>query len=148
MKTTWSVVSALCFGICALCSPSGFSCPIKSRSSQASDVSRGPNPRKWRARNVWARAGLDRSTPSGSGNLDGVSSVGGGHKNRALAHGYSSSTPYRGWEKRALNGSSAAAYGPPILMVDEYAPSAVECLFHHEQLGSGSFEHNHRVVRI
>jgi len=43
--------------LCALCSPPGFSCPIKSRSSRASDVSRGPNPREWRATNVWAWAG-------------------------------------------------------------------------------------------
>jgi hypothetical protein len=33
------------------------------------------------------------STPSGSGYLGGTPSVGGGHKRRALAHGYSISTP-------------------------------------------------------
>ena len=80
MKSIWSVPSVPCFVLCALCSPPGFSCPRKSRSSQASNVSRGPEPRKWRARNVWARAGPKGSTPSGSRNLDGTPSVGGGRK--------------------------------------------------------------------
>jgi hypothetical protein len=55
MKSIWSALSGLCFVLGALCSPPGFSCPIKSRSSQASDLSRGTNPRKRRARNVRAR---------------------------------------------------------------------------------------------
>jgi len=65
---------------------------MKSRSPQAGNVSRGPNPRERCARNVWARPGANGSTLSGSGNLDRTQSVGGGHKPRALAHGYSSST--------------------------------------------------------
>ena len=65
---------------------------MKSRSLQAGNVSRGPNPRERCARNVWARPGANGSTLSGSGNLDRTQSVGGGHKPRALAHGYSSST--------------------------------------------------------
>jgi hypothetical protein len=52
MKSIWSVLSALGFVQCALCSPLGFSCPIKSGSPRVSDVSRGPKPRKWRARNI------------------------------------------------------------------------------------------------
>ena len=54
------------------------------RSSQASNVSRGPDPRKRHAKNV-APPGPNGSTPSGSGNLQGTPSVGGGHKPRALA---------------------------------------------------------------
>jgi hypothetical protein len=41
-----------------------------------------------------ALEGLNGSTPSGSVRLMGAKlSVGGGHQNRALAHGYSISTP-------------------------------------------------------
>ena len=80
MKSVWSLLFGPGFVLCALCSPPGFSCPSKSHSSQASNVSRGPEPRKWRARNVWARAGPKGSTPSGSRNLDDMQSVGGGRK--------------------------------------------------------------------
>ena len=45
-------------------------------------------PTEMARRNVWARAGLDRSTPSGSGNLDGVPSVAGSIKIRVETISY------------------------------------------------------------
>jgi hypothetical protein len=93
MKSLWSVLCAPGFVLSVFCSPPGSSCANKSHWPQASNVSREPNPRKWRARNVSGRLGASGSTLSGSANLAGTQSVGGGHKPRALAHGYSSPTP-------------------------------------------------------
>jgi hypothetical protein len=50
------------------------------------------------------------STPSGLGNLGGTLSVGGGHKPRALAHGYSLSTP------AGLGSFSGLGHGPALAL--------------------------------